>query len=188
MSCPTPQKINIRKGFTLVEVLIVLVIISIMAGLVITVVDPGKQRDRARDANIIATTTKIVAAAQAYYSATGSYPSCFVLTGGGNSANPTELQNVTAGSATCTAAAPASGTFLMNSVVMPNLCDATGYSATAGTSGCKFRYGSSGTAACLGVKLNLENNIDNDTSTGNSWLIWSSSNGAVRDGGPTCAI
>jgi prepilin-type N-terminal cleavage/methylation domain-containing protein len=187
MSCQ-PQQSASRKGFTLVEVLIVLVIISIMAGLLITVIDPVKQRNRARDGTIVATANKIVAAAQAYNSALGSYPNCYVLAGSGTSS---EIQNTTALNL-CSAASPGSGTFMINSLVTPKLCaDAVGYSVGAANLDCKFRYGAavvSGVSqACLGIKLNLPTDLNND-GTPYGWLIWNSTSGTISDEqNPTCA-
>ncbi len=180
MSCPTSQKINNRKGFTLVEVLLVLVIISIMAGLLITVIDPVKQRGRARDGTIIATANKIIAAVQAYNSAIGSYPTCVTLVGG----TSPEVQNATALTG-CTAG---EGSFSMNGLVTPvDVCDAAFYAAGTQTGACKFRYESSGTRACLGIRLNLPVDLNNDGTPG-QYLFWDSgtaaaggTNGAVSD-------
>jgi prepilin-type N-terminal cleavage/methylation domain-containing protein len=61
-------------GFTLIELLIVIVIIGILAGVLIAVIDPGAQQNRARDANVISTMNKVVLATQGFVSAYGRVP------------------------------------------------------------------------------------------------------------------
>lgn len=173
MSCPTPQK----KAFTLVEVLIVLVIISIMAGLLITVIDPVRQRQRAQDGTIVATANKIVAAVEAYNSALGAYPSCATLAAG-------EISNIAVTNA-CTAG---SGSFSIGGLTYPTTgCDATtGYGT--GSAGCVFRYGFDGTNACLGIRTHLPIDLNGD-GTPNQYLIWSSTSGSIGDEGTSsCAL
>jgi prepilin-type N-terminal cleavage/methylation domain-containing protein len=63
-----------EKGFTLIELLIVIVIIGILAGVLISVIDPTSQQNRARDAGIEASLNKVVLATEGYISAYGSAP------------------------------------------------------------------------------------------------------------------
>src|SRR3989344_3503693 len=63
-----------QKGFTLIELLIVIVIIGILAGVLIAVIDPGAQQNRARDANVQATMNKTALASEAFNSAYGRTP------------------------------------------------------------------------------------------------------------------
>lgn len=62
------------KGFTLIELLIVIVIIGILAGVLIAVINPGQQQNRARDANVQATINKVALAAEGFNSAYGRAP------------------------------------------------------------------------------------------------------------------
>ncbi len=63
-----------QKGFTLIELLIVIVIIGILAGVLIAIINPGQQQNRARDANVKATMNKVVLATEAFVSAYGRLP------------------------------------------------------------------------------------------------------------------
>ncbi len=69
------MKLN-RKGFTLIELLIVIVIIGILVAVLIAVINPRRARDRAKDAGIEATMSKIALSIQGHMSAYGSYPDC----------------------------------------------------------------------------------------------------------------
>lgn len=64
-----------QEGFTLIELLIVIVIIGILAGVLIAVIDPTSQQNRARDAGIEASINKVVLATEGYVSAYGAIPS-----------------------------------------------------------------------------------------------------------------
>ncbi len=63
-----------NSGFTLVELLIVVVLIGILSGIVISVIDPVRQRQKAETATRIATIEKLVTGLEAYYGAEGVYP------------------------------------------------------------------------------------------------------------------
>ncbi len=63
-----------HSGFTIIEVLIVVVLLSILSGLVIMIIDPAAQRDKAQSATNQATAEKLVQGLQAYYAAEGNYP------------------------------------------------------------------------------------------------------------------
>lgn len=77
-----------QKGFTLIELLIVIVIIGVLAAIIITVLNPARQRDRARDSVVIATMDKVSAEIQAFsnsdISGVGTYPTCAQLAGTGD--------------------------------------------------------------------------------------------------------
>ena len=63
-----------QKGFTLIELLIVIVIIGILAGVLIAIIDPQAQQDRAKDANVTAGLNKIALAIGGYKAAYGDVP------------------------------------------------------------------------------------------------------------------
>jgi prepilin-type N-terminal cleavage/methylation domain-containing protein len=63
-----------EKGFTLIELLIVIVIIGILAGVLIAVIDPAAQQNRARDATVEATLNKMALAVGGFRSAYGRPP------------------------------------------------------------------------------------------------------------------
>lgn len=63
-----------QKGFTLIELLIVIVIIGILAGVLIAIIDPQAQQNRARDAGVQATINKVALATQGFVSAYGRTP------------------------------------------------------------------------------------------------------------------
>ena len=67
------KKLN-QKGFTLIELLIVIVIIGILAGVVLQIIDPAKQQNRAKDGVTKATMEKVTLAAGAFNAAYGNYP------------------------------------------------------------------------------------------------------------------
>ncbi len=55
---PSKKKTN-REGFTLIELLIVIAIIGILAGIVLAVLNPGRQRQRAREGTLRANVNKL---------------------------------------------------------------------------------------------------------------------------------
>jgi prepilin-type N-terminal cleavage/methylation domain-containing protein len=67
---------NMRKGFTLIELLIVIVIIGILAGVVLTVINPAQQRDKANIAVARANLDKVCLAMLACGSTSSSAASC----------------------------------------------------------------------------------------------------------------
>lgn len=65
---------NNSKAFTLIELLLVVAVIGILAGVTVTVINPQKQKDIAEDAVRLSNVEKLVAAIEAYYAAEGQYP------------------------------------------------------------------------------------------------------------------
>jgi prepilin-type N-terminal cleavage/methylation domain-containing protein len=66
LTITTPKKV-MQSGFTLVELLIVIVIIGILAGVVIGVLNPVQQQNRARDASIRAQIDKMALSGKSLY-------------------------------------------------------------------------------------------------------------------------
>ena len=62
------------KGFTLIELLIVIVIIGILAGVVLQILNPARQQNRAKDGVTRATMNKIALSLGSVNSAYGYYP------------------------------------------------------------------------------------------------------------------
>ena len=65
---------NKSRGFTLIELLIVISIIGILAAVLIAVINPVAQQNKARDAGLKASLNKIGLAINAYNSAYNTYP------------------------------------------------------------------------------------------------------------------
>jgi prepilin-type N-terminal cleavage/methylation domain-containing protein len=62
------------KGFTLIELLIVIVIIGILAGVVLQILDPARQQNRARDGVTRSNMNKLSLVFGSYNAAYGNYP------------------------------------------------------------------------------------------------------------------
>lgn len=65
---------NLQNGFTLIEMVIVATIIGILSGVVISLVNPQKFNNRARDSVRANHITKIAEAAEAYANLEDTYP------------------------------------------------------------------------------------------------------------------
>ena len=134
----TKQKgLHTQVGFTLIELLIVIVIIGILAGVLIAIINPGAQQNRAKDAGIKAALNKVALATEGYVSSYGTSPNDAQFIG--------SLQNVTDSGTSCAAG----GTdydcsFTVTGNALASTCGATAWLGT-GTSQCAFHY--TGTAA-----------------------------------------
>lgn len=62
------------NGFTLVELLIVVTILGILAGVVVSVINPAQQKKNAEDGIRRSNMNKLVYAIEAFYTAEGAYP------------------------------------------------------------------------------------------------------------------
>lgn len=118
----------LKKAFTLIELLIVISVIGILAGIVIAVIDPIKQKEKAQEGVIVATMSKIVLAIEAYYAVYGVYPDCGTLLG--DLSGGVNFQTCTIGSN--------QGAFAISGVAMPNDCNMGGYMGAEDP--CSFRY------------------------------------------------
>ncbi|HLC93679.1 MAG TPA: prepilin-type N-terminal cleavage/methylation domain-containing protein [Patescibacteria group bacterium] len=125
-----------QKGFTLIELLIVIIIIGILAGVLIAVINPGAQQNRARDGVVRATMNKIALSTNGYISAYGRIPNEVEFLGGiaatAAGAFPTDCN-------TTTGAAAANCRFEVTSAPLSVLCDANGRMNT-GTAQCYYYY------------------------------------------------
>ena len=63
-----------KKGFTLVELLVVIIVISILSGVVLSVVNVSGMRARSRDSQRKSDLSKIAAALELYYTDNRAYP------------------------------------------------------------------------------------------------------------------
>lgn len=159
-----PKKVNKRggvrinmvrdnsKGFTLVELLIVIVIIGILAGVLIAVINPSQQTNRARDAGVQASMNKVSLATEGFISAYGRSPNGVEFITG--------LQNATVApvaGAGCTAAVDfclysVTGNNLPTGVAPSDGCDGGRYAGT-GANQCYFRFERLGGATGTGFNI-----------------------------------
>lgn len=71
----TRVEVKRTKGFTLVELLLVIGLLGIFAGVTLLVIDPTKMRKKTRDAAKESTLIKLATAIQGYYAIEKAYPS-----------------------------------------------------------------------------------------------------------------
>lgn len=86
-----------KKGFTLLEVLLVIAIIAILAAIVIIAINPGKQLAEARNAQRRSDVNTVMNAVYQYYIDTSALPAAITTT-------QTEICNTGIAAGTCTTA------------------------------------------------------------------------------------
>ncbi len=166
-----------NSGFTLIELLIVIVIIGILAGVLIAVINPFRQQNRARNASIEGAITKLAFAVNTARAGLGTLPDETQLT--------TELENITPSGTTCNTTNSLDCIFALSGTVLPMTCSASGEPSTNGTTRCLFRLVSTGLSLISGKfriiaqRYNLNPDASNtayvfDSSTG----LWSCTSGA----------
>jgi prepilin-type N-terminal cleavage/methylation domain-containing protein len=166
-------------GFTLVELLIVIVIIGILAGVVIGVLNPVQQQNRARDANLRSQLDKMALATKGLW----------VSSPRNTNRAPTPAEFAAGigsiGVHNCTGATPGAMatpcTFVINGVNMQSNCDATstwtGDDAGSDTAACQFAYFTDG-ATFLRVAVHGSAN----PTTTFVYNYWEAANGTVNEG------
>jgi prepilin-type N-terminal cleavage/methylation domain-containing protein len=131
-----------EKGFTLIELLIVIVIIGILAGVLVSVINPERQQNRARDANVTATMNKVALATEGFIAAYGRAPD------GAELLDSIQNSSAATGVASATHDCTRDDNFCMFTVtgnnLPPGICDAADNAWTnatgAGTEQCYYLY------------------------------------------------
>lgn len=72
-----------QKSFTMIELLLVITMIGVLAGVLVQVIDPDHSRKTAEDGVRAANLSKVAQGVEAYFAAEGTYP-----TDAGNNGNP----------------------------------------------------------------------------------------------------
>ncbi len=128
-----------QAGFTLVELLIVIVIIGILAGVVISVLNPIQQQRRARDGAVKAQLDKMALSAKSLFASSPRIdersPTLSEFAQGFASSPDIMancLSNVTSATTSCL--------FSVISQPLPTDCAVNGYSGMSGGTGCFFTY------------------------------------------------
>ena len=76
-------KIRCCRGFTLIELMIVVSVIGILSGITISLISQGKQKARAEDSVNLANLEKTISAIESYFYSEGNYP-VIIADNGGN--------------------------------------------------------------------------------------------------------
>lgn len=166
------KKYNNFSGFTLVELLIVIVIIGILAGVLVVLIDPTRAQNKSRDAVTVATINKIAMGLNSYKSTDSKLPYEALL------GSTVVMQNLDLSSGTTEATTTVLDTPLrVRGVTLPTKCAATGgltYAAAtaAGSAECPFGVVSTGTLDAGKFRIFAMSHTDNTL-----WYVFDSSDG-----------
>lgn len=141
----TISKDNLKgdQAFTLIELLVVIVIIGILAGVLISTINPFRQQNRARNAAIRAALQKVSFAINTSRASIGQLPASSELT--------TELENITTIS-DCTSDTDLDCTFKVSGVIMPETCTGNNVGGHSDTGNqCVFGVSSTGGSLMAGM-------------------------------------
>jgi len=120
-----------EKGFTLIELLIAIVIIGVLAGVLIAIINPTAQRNKAADAGVKAAMNKVALATEGYVSSYGTIPDEVQFLAA--------LQNVTEFGTSCSTDGANDCLFTVSGNSLPATCGANNWGG-AGTNQCQYRY------------------------------------------------
>lgn len=168
----TAQTFKRLKGFTLVELLVVVAILGILAGAILIAINPLEQLARGRDAGRKSSLSQLGNAVQSYYSSQNvTYPTQGTLW-------------MTTGTAGGTTGLQAAGEIK----VLPSNPTATGYTVGCNTAGVVqngYCYLASATDAIVYAKAESKSSIATAAcaSGETAWIVWSSLEGKT---GLTC--
>lgn len=73
-NCSSKRNFGFSKGFTLVELLVVIAVISVLATIMVSVINPIPIQQKARDSQRVSDLSKVKVALENYFSDNRSYP------------------------------------------------------------------------------------------------------------------
>lgn len=152
-----------QKGFTLIELLVVVVVIGALSGIVLSMINSGGFRDKARDSQRIADLKQLQTALELYFSEYRAYPN----SGGGNWIRITGTDTL-------------SNTLrpiYINAVPIDPQQTGTDANPCSNVNNRRYNYRSSGTYYNLTAIMAVS--TSNDESTCNSLNTWSNACGAT---------
>lgn len=119
------NKINKMKGFTLVELLIVIALIAILSVAVLATINPIEQSNKARDARVQNDAAEVMNAYERFYASTETYPWMgFADALTVNAA--VALRSDANGFGICSSAATQAALVLLNATSASTVCDSNG--------------------------------------------------------------
>lgn len=68
------KKLSTQRGLTLIELIVVIVIVGVLAGVLLAIINPGSKVKQARDADVKNDVAQVASALEAYYASKLYYP------------------------------------------------------------------------------------------------------------------